>query len=283
VIASRIGTKIGGCELVELVSDGVCASVYRGRGAFGDVAIKVYGRAFVEARVTIATAAPARVRHAAVARLLDAQRTPDGAYSLISEWVDGVPLGDVVAERPPWPRVRALIESINAGLGAIHGAGIVHGDLKRSNVVAARDRALEAVIVDLSHSIVTADARITPAEVTLSSAPYVSPEQAVGVPLDGRSDLYALGVIFYELLTGVRPIDGGTARELFLRHCHEQVVPPRRRAPDRDIPQIAEDLCMWLLTKDRDARPSTRGLAIALGALASEPAARRTPSSEGSQ
>ena len=196
-------------------------------------------------------------------------RSPTGACYLVSEWIDGRPLADCIPAT--WLEVRRIIAAIGAGLGAIHAAGIVHRDLKPGNVIVPRSNDPAAVILDFSHSLVSSDARVTEAGIVLGSAAYMSPEQAGGLPLDGRSDLYALGVIAYELLCGVPLFRAVSPAELL--HCHrrEPVVPPRRRAPERAIPAVAEDLVMWLLAKDRDARvPNARVLAVTLGAMAIE-------------
>ncbi len=155
--------------------------------------------------------------------------------------------------------------------GAIHAAGVVHRDLKPSNVMVPRIGHPAAVILDFSHALILGEARLTDTGTVLGSAAFMSPEQAAGQELDGRSDLYALGVILYQLLTGVPPFDDVAPAELLRRHQHEPVVSPRRRAPGRDIPRVADDLCMWLLAKERAARvPNAHVLAVTLGAVSSE-------------
>ena len=146
-----------------------------------------------------------------------------------------------------------MIQALGEAPVSAHEAdlrGVVHGGLEPSNVIVRAGRPA-ATIVDFSHAVFAND-RMT----ATGSAAYISPEQAQGAPLDGRSDFYALGVILYELLCGELPFEG---------HQHEPVIAPRMRAPDRDIPKIAEDLCMWLLAKERDARlPNARVFAITI-------------------
>jgi serine/threonine protein kinase len=257
--AGRMGARVCGYTIVERIAEGDGAAVYRASDDKRDVAVKIYerdARSPIQPRALVESAAQGLVQHPAVAKLVDATLLPDGAYCLVSEWVHGVLLPIVIAEAPSWERSRRIVESINAGLGAIHAAGVIHRDLSPGNIIAPRAQVPAAVIVDFSNALVLDGVRSAPARSGHGAEPYVSPEQLAGLPLDVRADLYALGVVVYELLTGAVP--------------DEAMTPPRRRAPDREIPIVAEELCMWLLAKDRDARvPSSRVLAVTLGALAS--------------
>jgi serine/threonine protein kinase len=105
-----------------------------------------------------------------------------------------------------WSEIRPVVAALGAGLDAIHRAGIVHRDVKPQNVMLPRGSA-GAVILDFGHALVLGDERLTDRGVILGSASYMAPEQAAGQPLDGRADLYALGVILYRALTGVLPFD----------------------------------------------------------------------------
>jgi len=275
--AGRMGARVCGYTIVERIAEGDGAAMYRASDDKRDVAVKIYERgartpaspgsaearsnadvlrSVIAPRALVESAAQGLVQHPAVARLVDATLLSDGAYCIVSEWVHGVLLPVVIAEAPSWVRARRIVESINAGLGAIHAAGVIHRDLSPDNIIAPRAQVPAAVIVDFSNALVLDGVRSATAGMGHGAAAYVSPEQLAGLPLDGRADLYALGVVVYELLTGAVP--------------DESVTPPRRRAPDREIPAVAEELCMWLLAKDRDARvPSSRVLAVTLGALAS--------------
>jgi serine/threonine protein kinase len=294
--AGRLGTRVCGFQIVERIAEGDGAVVYRASDDKRDVAVKIYergsqqamdkpgerparstaaggteldkpgerparstaagGAELINPRALVESAAQGLVQHPAVARLIDATLLADGAYCLVSDWIHGVPLTAVIAEAPSWERVRRIVESINAGLGAIHAAGVIHRDLSPDNILAPRAQAPAAVIIDFSNALVQDGVR-APSSAGHGATAYAAPEQTAGLPLDGRADLYALGVVLYELLTGSLPDD--------------ELTPPRARAPEREIPVVAEELCMWLLAKDRDARvPSSRVLAVTLGAVAAE-------------
>jgi len=262
--------RVGELTLVEVVARGPLATVYRAtHPRRGEVAVKLYHREheLADTRARIESVAQAQVQHPSVARLIDAGRLADGRCYLASEWVDGPTLAALVPQRPAWARIRPIIASIASGLGAIHEAGIIHRDLKPSNVMLPPTGTPAATIVDFSHSLIVGDVRVTDAGLVLGSAAYMSPEQTRGDALDGRSDLYALGVILYELLCGEPPFAGEGA-DVLRRHQREPVVAPRKRAPDRAIPAAAEDVCMWLLAKDPAARvPNARVFAVTLAAM----------------
>jgi eukaryotic-like serine/threonine-protein kinase len=270
-----VGTRIGELLLFARVAQGALAAVYRASDGGADFAVKIYDQHAAPpsgVRAELESAAQSKIQHPSVARLVGSGRLDDGSPYVVSEWIDGASLTQLIASRPSWPAVRHILRAIGAGLGAIHAAGVVHRDLKPGNVMVPATGTPAAVILDFSHALIVGSSRVTQTGVVLGSSAYMSPEQAAGLPLDGRSDLYALGVICYELLTGVPPFVDVSPAELLRRHQCEPVISPRRRAPDRHIPQAAEDLCMWLLVKNRDARmPNARVLAVTLGAMGDVP------------
>jgi serine/threonine protein kinase len=251
--------RFGGFDILEVVAESARSTVYRATDGTRPIALKIYSDVF-DTCARVEAAVLGKLRHPATARLVSAGPLDD-RYMIATEWIDGAPLGHVST----WPEIRRIVTAIAAGLGAIHEAGNVHGELEPRNVIVRAGRPA-ATIIDFSHAVVTN----WPATITGSPA-YMSPEQAQGAPLDGRSDFYALGVILYELLCGELPFEG-TPDEVLRSHLREPVISPRMRAPDRDIPKLAEDVCMWLLAKDRDARlPNARVLAITIAATEVSP------------
>jgi len=255
----RLGASIREFVLRERVAASAVATVYRASGPSGAVALKLY-ESFVTPEPGPSTAVQRELRHPAVARLLDAGVLDDGGYFIATEWIDGIPLSAWIDRRSPWESIRRVVGAIGSGLGALHARGVVHRDLKPSNVIVPSGHACAAVIIDASPALGVATPE--PATgVTHGTPPYAAPERAAGLPLDGRADLYALGVILFQLLTGVLPADDE----------HGSAISPRLRMPERDIPRVADALCAWLLARDRDARlPNAHVLAVTIGAASSD-------------
>ncbi len=170
----------------------------------------------------------------------------DGTPYLALEYVDGPSLRERLASHGPygWPETKALLAQIAQGLADAHAAGVVHRDLKPSNILIGSDGV--AKIADFGIAKGLDLTRVTGTSTLLGTPAYLPPEG----PADERSDLYSLGVIAYELLTGVVPFEGRTYQEVILRHV--------RDAPDLErLPKDARKTIGWLLAKNPAKRPQT--------------------------
>lgn len=192
-------------------------------------------------------------RHTNVVTVLDGGRM-DGRPFVVMEYVAGQPLGKLAAESSfSIHRALTLVEQILEGVGAIHRAGFVHGDLKSDNVLVSRTRdGVEvAKIIDFGLAR-EADSRRDEHDTatTISGTPdYVAPELVEGGAKTIASDLYAVGVILYELLTGATPFGGDTSSEVLRRHVEDDVVPPSLRRPELRISLALERVVMRALDK----------------------------------
>jgi serine/threonine-protein kinase len=165
-------------------------------------------------------------------------------------------------------RATAIVKQVLLALAEAHKAGIVHRDLKPENVLIEalpggtdKVRILDFGIAKLLEG--EDESNLTQLG-ALGTPKYMSPEQASEARIDARSDLYSLGIIFYEMLVGRVPISGGTARSILLSHI---TVPPRpfkEARPDLNIPERTEGLVFHLLEKDREARPESAEEVLAL-------------------
>jgi tRNA A-37 threonylcarbamoyl transferase component Bud32/tetratricopeptide (TPR) repeat protein len=213
--------------------------------------------------------AAARLSHANIISVTDFGRTPDGMLFLVMELLHGPSLTDVI--RPdgengrPLPRARALhiLTEILSALEHAHASGIVHRDLKPDNIVLVeREGDKDFVkLLDFGIAKITDESAqsLTQAGVVFGTPEYLSPEQAMGEEADGRADLYAAGVILYEMLTGNRPFRGSSRVEVISMHLTRPIPP--LPAELREL----EPLVQKAMAKKRDERfPSAAAFAEAL-------------------
>jgi len=176
----------------------------------------------------------------------------DGTYYIAMEHLEGRNLKEVVRQEAPLDPLRAIDLTIQILKGArfAHKRGIVHRDLKPHNVIV--DGEGRAKVTDFG--IARAGASdMTETGSIMGTAQYLSPEQAQGLPVSAQSDLYAVGVILWELLTGRVPFDGDTAVTVALKHVTETPPPPSALEPR--VPPALDTVVMWALEKDPSRRP----------------------------
>jgi glutamine cyclotransferase len=179
--------------------------------------------------------------------------TREGTPYLALEYVDGPSLRERLAEHGPypWPEARALLVQLAAGLADAHAAGILHRDVKPSNVLLASDGTAKLTDFGIARGLDLT--RVTGTSTLLGTPAYLAPEG----PLDARSDLYALGVIAYELLAGAPPFEGPTYQAVILAHI--------RTPPDlAKLPPEARSIVGWCLAKDPAERPQSAAELLAI-------------------
>ncbi len=194
------------------------------------------------------------VTHRNVIRIFDLGQA-HGIKFITMEFVEGRDLRTVIRERgkiPPDETV-TIIAQVCRALEAAHAAGVVHRDLKPQNIMLdAKDRVF-VMDFGIAHSLETPG--MTQTGALMGTPEYMSPEQAKGMKVDARSDLFALGIIFYEMLTGVSPYKADTALATLLKRTTERPQPPAELDPT--IPKAISDVVMKCLEIDRDYRYST--------------------------
>ncbi|MFF1420288.1 serine/threonine-protein kinase [Streptomyces sp. NPDC058280] len=207
-------------------------------------------RRFVrECRVT------AQVDHPGLVTVHDAGSDSDDLY-LVMQYVEGADLADHLAEHDPypWPWAVSVAAQLCAVLAAVHAVPIVHRDLKPRNVMVRPDGAITVLDLGVASVIDTDTTRLTHTGSPIGSPAYMAPEQAMGGAVGPYTDLYALGVLLHELLSGNVPFAGSTVLGVLHRHLYEPPVPVRRLRPE--VPDRLEELVLRLLAKDPQHRPA---------------------------
>ncbi len=261
-------TLDGKYELRARLGAGGMGTVYRARRVpIGDeVAVKVLHQNYsteadVIARFRREAQAAATLRHPNVVTIYDYSETPaDATAYIVMELVPGYPLGQWLKDgnRLPLGRAVALMQQICAGVGAAHRRQIVHRDLKPDNIIVvppSSDHETETVkVVDFGiaklRDLATTQA-LTETGMIIGTPFYMSPEQCRGDELDARSDVYSLGVMFYEMIAGMRPFNAPTPTGVIAKHL-TQAPPPLH--PTLKIPRPVEAVLMRALAKDPQAR-----------------------------
>jgi eukaryotic-like serine/threonine-protein kinase len=196
----------------------------------------------------------------------------DGVYFMVMEFVRGQSLRDVLSEEgllAPAQAADVLLQVLSA-LDNAHRSGIVHRDVKPENVMLTRDGM--AKVADFGLARAYADARSTQTGTVTGTAQYLAPEQLVGEPADPRTDLYSLGILAFELLTGRTPFDGETGMAIAYKHLRERVPRPSSRNPV--VPPGLDGWVASMTEKERELRPESatearRDLAVEAATLPS--------------
>ncbi|MGY0231720.1 serine/threonine-protein kinase [Longispora urticae] len=255
----------GRFRLEDELGYGGTASVWRGRDLRLDrpVAVKVLRRSgFTDPAAVLRFAREARtverLRHPNIVAGY-ATGTDDADPYLVLELVEGRSLADLLADGPlTVARCVDLARQICAGLAAAHAAGIVHRDVKPANLLVTDDGTVKICDFGIAH-VAPSGARssLTGAGVVVGTVTYMSPEQAFGLDVDGRSDLYAVGCVLYAMLTGEPPFVRGEALDILRQHAGD---PPAPLAGHRDdVPPALTALVAALLAKEPEHRPRDAG------------------------
>jgi serine/threonine protein kinase len=271
--SARVGARVASYVLEELLGEGAMGAVYRARHVHmkNAVALKLLHPEVAEfgtvaARFEREAVAAARVEHPNIAQALDFGKLGDGSYYLVLEYVRGSSLTDVIASGALDPVVAlGIARQIAEGVGAAHDAGIIHRDLKPDNVVLdERDGEAPVVkVLDFGIAKLVDEAAggegeaLTKMGSILGTPEYMAPEQAGGGELDGRADLYALGIVLYEMLAGRLPFRSDNQVGLITQH----IVEPPPPLPDGVPPSVAA-LVLWLLAKEPAGRPATAAAVV---------------------
>ena len=267
-----VGRTVGGAyTLQKLVGVGGMGRVYRAeQTALGrTVAVKVIhphllGDEQVVARFYTEARASSRLNHPNSVGIIDFGRTDDGILFLVMEFLKGKDLALVMYEEGPlpFPRICEILIQTLGALGEAHALGVVHRDLKPENIILKRQRAGGDLVKVVDFGLATIVSGVGSTSVTTpglvcGTPDYMAPEQGRGDQVDGRGDLYAVGVVLFELLTDQLPYEDETPTKVVLRHMNDPIPNPIEVAPQRSIPPVLAQLTIKALAKSRDQRWSS--------------------------
>jgi eukaryotic-like serine/threonine-protein kinase len=287
--AEMIGQQIEHYEIVEVIGGGGMGTVYRAYdiNLARPVAIKIMHRQFADRpefqqRFQQEAQAAARLNHPSIVAVYHFGRQP-GLLYIVMTYVQGLSLGAYLKQLAQRNQVVKLNETLTLlaqvadALGYAHRQGVVHRDVKPDNIIITRldrpDRPdeppLRAVMTDFGLAKLLEGGIETQSGTFMGTLPYMSPEQVMAKPLDGRSDLYSLGVILYQLTTGQLPFNIKTPTEAVMKHLHE--MPPLPQTIQPGLPADVGEVILKALAKKPAERYQTGGeLAQALRRLTHE-------------
>ncbi|HUH03891.1 MAG TPA: serine/threonine-protein kinase, partial [Kofleriaceae bacterium] len=206
--------------------------------------------------------AASRIGHPHIVDVTDSGTTADGSVYFVMEYLDGVELASVIDREGALDITRALrlVAQICRALAAAHAAGIIHRDLKPENVYLTHRHGMSDFVKVLDFGIAKSteaeqarDKRLTSPGMAMGTPEYMSPEQAAGRPADERCDIYSLGAILYEALTGVPPYEGENFMEILTKKATVDPRPCGELRPE--LPEVIEDLVQRSMARNPDERP----------------------------
>ncbi|HEX4609002.1 MAG TPA: serine/threonine-protein kinase [Urbifossiella sp.] len=257
-----VGQQVGPFTIERELGSGAMGTVYMAQFQKGEklvpvalkvVALGLLGNEGAMARFDRESAILKQLRHPHIVRLYATGRWRQTPF-IAMEFVDGEALDRVLARRVRlgWEEVAGYGKQLCEALQHAHEKGIIHRDLKPSNLMVTREGVLK--LTDFGIAKDTDVTALTGMNSTIGTAAYMSPEQCKGDRnLTSKSDLYSLGVVFFELLTGRKPFTAETTVDMFLKHVHEK--PPRVGKILQDLPPKFEAIILQLLEKNKEDRP----------------------------
>jgi serine/threonine protein kinase len=268
-----LGQLLGGRYVIDArIGEGSMGAVYRAHHAKmkRTFAVKVLHRRLLEnpkmmRRFAREAELAGRLRHPNVIGVVDIGETDDGLHYLVMDFAGGVSLGSLIEHATlAQERVLDIARQLCDGLAHAHEMGLVHRDFKPENVIVDRDasgrdqpRIVDFGIAILRESIDSGEQdRLTTAGMVVGTPHYMSPEQARGEPIDHRTDLFALGLVMYEMLTGKLPFEGSGV-DIARANMLEATPAMAERVPGLTVDPLIEALVQKLLAKDPAERPQT--------------------------
>jgi serine/threonine protein kinase len=264
-------------QILERIGIGGMGVVYRARHlTFNEVcAIKIVndviaGDANFLQRFQTEAVVTRKLRHPNAVRVDDFDYTDDGRPFIVMELVEGRNIGEILQQEGPFrvPRAVRIATQAARALGVAHKLGVVHRDIKPGNIILTLDeqgeeiaKVLDFGIAKLREAAGTDQPGMTMTGMVVGTPLYMSPEQFMGKKaageIDGRTDIYSLGVVLYQMVTAQLPFEGDTPYSLMMQHLQGTVRPPHELVPELHIPELLSRVILKAIDKSRDQRFQT--------------------------
>jgi eukaryotic-like serine/threonine-protein kinase len=259
-VSELIGRRLGQYEVREVIRRGGMSTVYKAwQESLGRwVAVKVLanpGDAQFAARFAREARSIAQLQHPNIVPIYDYGQQDEQVYLVVQYVEGGHTLADQLGELTDPVRAVEIVSRLLAGVGYAHARGIIHRDVKPDNVLMPAPTWPMLADFGVAKLLAGDGQTLTQKGLVIGTAAYMAPEQAFGLPVDARTDLYATGIVLYELLCGQVPFDAENPAEVLMKQAYEVPPPPRARNPA--IPEPLERALLMALAKEADERYAT--------------------------
>ena len=270
-----VGQRLGQYRIEARVARGATSTIYKAYQEKLDryVAVKVLSPHFIDEpgfldRFYQEARAVARLDHPNILPVYDFDQVGETVY-IVMKYVNTGTLRNAMRGPLDLPYTLEIITQVGLALGYAHRQGVVHRDVKPGNILIADNN--WALLTDFGLAkILEGNQRLTRTGAGVGTPEYMSPEQAQGQAVDGRADLYSLGVMLYEMLAGQLPFESDSGIAVAMKHVNDPVKPPRDYRPD--LPPAVEQVILTTLEKDPDRRYPTAEAMLAALTRAAAPA-----------
>jgi len=254
-----IGKQLGRYHVVEVLGEGGMAAVYKGydNRLKRDVAIKVILRGYAQREIFLKrfereATAVAQLTHPNIVRVID-YGSEEGVPYLVMEYIPGGTLKDLMGKFISWKQAAEKLSHVARALAYAHKENVVHRDIKPANILVTKSGDLMLSDFGIAKTLGADNlTKLTGTGVGIGTPAYMAPEQGMGKDIDHRADIYSLGVVFYEMVTGRPPYEADTPLAVMLKHMNDPLPRPKHFQPN--LPEKVEKVLFKALSKDPNHR-----------------------------